>query len=120
MLSASQPLLAEQTTTAAEIAEDCESVLSSAKATSNPASVELDNSFATGTCWGAFLAIQQFASVKMSGTKHTMFRVCVPEDTQLVQLIRIFDAYLKKHPERQEEPFTIVAMGSFYDVFRCR
>jgi hypothetical protein len=49
-----------------------------------------------------------------------MFRVCVPEDTQLVQLIRIFDAYLKKHPERQEEPFTIVAMGSFYDVFRCR
>jgi len=118
-LPLSRPALADLAT-ASEMAEECESVLSSAKAASDPDALELDNNFSAGTCWGAFLSIQQLASVQISGKKQTMFHVCLPEDTKLIQLIQVFDAYLKRHPERQEEPFTIVAMGSFYEAFRCR
>jgi hypothetical protein len=106
--------------TAEEMVSECESVLSSAKATSDPDAIELDNTFSTGACWGAFLAIQQLVSVKMSGAKKMMFRVCLPEDTKLVQLIQVFDAYVKRHPERSGEAFSIVAIGSLYDSFHCR
>ena len=119
LLPLSGPALAEPAT-AGEMAEQCSAVLSSAKAAADPDALELDNTFAAGTCWGAFLAVQQFATLKISGSRRMMFRVCLPEDTKTIQLILVFDAYLRKHPERQEEPFTIVAMGSFYQAFPCR
>jgi hypothetical protein len=106
--------------TAGQMDSECEAVLSSAKATSDPDAIELDNTFSTGTCWGAFLAIQQLVNVKFAGARRMMFRVCVPEDTKLIQLIQVFDAYVKHHPERSGEAFSIVAIGSLYDSFRCQ
>lgn len=109
-----EPLSAE------EMLTDCQALLSTAKTTTDPEAVELGNTFATGACWGAFLSIQQLVTVKIAGAKNPAFRVCVPEDTALVQLIQLFDAYARRHPERRREPFTIVAIAALHEAFRCK
>jgi hypothetical protein len=98
---------------------ECRTLLATAKATADPESVELENSFSTGACWGAFLSIQQFIGLKAAGSKEPMFHTCVPEDTTLVQLIRLFDAYAREHPGRSSEPFTVVALSALHDAFQC-
>ncbi len=105
---------------AADMLSECQVLLSSAKTTSDPDAIELDNSFSTGSCWGAFLSIQQLVTIKQAGARTPMFRVCVPEDTKLVQIIGIFGSFARRHPERTSEPFTIVAIASLHEAFRCR
>lgn len=120
----SQPLLSQeaaaQVYSAEEMLSQCQELLATAKTAANPDSIELDNTFASGTCWGAFLSIQQLATVKIAGAKNQLFRLCVPEDTTLVQFIQLFDAYARRHPERQSEPFTVVALTALHEAFRCR
>ncbi len=112
--AAAEPYSAE------DMLSECQTLLSSAKKTDDPDAIELDNTFSTGTCWGAFLSIQQLITMKMAGAKTPLFRVCVPEQTTLVQLIQIFDAYARLHPKRLNEPFTIVATAAMHEAFRCR
>jgi hypothetical protein len=105
---------------AADMLSECQVLLSSAKTTSDPEAIELDNSFSTGSCWGAFLSIQQLVTIKQAGATAPMFRVCVPEDTKLIQIIEIFNSFARRHPERESEPFTIVAIAGLHEAFRCR
>src|SRR5208282_2034313 len=102
---------------AEEMLSECQALLSSARTTPDPGAVELDNTFSTGSCWGAFLSIQQLVTIKRAGAKLPMFRVCVPEDATLVQIIQLFDVYARKHPERQSEPFTIVAVAALQEAY---
>jgi hypothetical protein len=104
---------------AADMLSECQALLATAKATGDPDSVELENTFSTGACWGAFLSIQQFAVLRAAGAKEPMLRTCVPENTTLVQLIQLFDAYARKHPERDTEPFTVVALSALQNAFSC-
>jgi hypothetical protein len=105
---------------AGDMLSECQALLASAKVTSDPDAIELDNSFSTGSCWGAFLSIQQLVTVKQAGARDPIFRVCVPEDTALVQIIKIFASFARRHPERESEPFTIVAIAGLHEAFRCR
>jgi hypothetical protein len=105
---------------AADMLAECQALLSSAKATADPDAIELDNSFSTGSCWGAFLSIQQLVTLRQAGSRTPMFRVCVPEDATLVQIIKIFESFARRHPEREGEPFTIVAIAGLHEAFRCR
>lgn len=105
--------------TAEEMLSECHALLASAKATSDPDAVELENTFSTGACWGAFLSIQQLATLKIDGASSPMFNTCVPGDVTLVQLIQLFDAYGKAHPGRDSEPFTVVALSALHEAFRC-
>ncbi len=118
-----QPLLvsgaAAEPYTAEEMHSECQALLASAKATSSPDAVELENTFSTGVCWGAFLSIQQLITLKVDGARNPMFHACVPEDATLVQIIQLFDAYAKDHPEREGEPFTVVALAALHEAFRC-
>ncbi len=122
--AALQPLLAQGAAAAPYSAEDmlseCEQLLSTARTAAGLDALELGNTFSTGNCWGAFLSIQQLATLKLAGARKPIFRVCVPEETSLVQIIQIFDAYARRHPEREDEPFTIVALASLREAFRCR
>ncbi len=122
--AALQPLLVQWAAAAPysteEMLSECEQLLASAKLAADPDSLELDNTFSTGTCWGAFLSIQQLATLKIAGAKNPMFRVCIPEDTTLIQFIQVFDAYARRHPQRQDEPFTVVALAALHEAFRCR
>ncbi len=105
---------------AREMLSECEQLLSTAKRAADPDAIELDNTFSTGTCWGAFLSIQQLATLKMAGAKKRIFRDCVPEETTLIQLIQIFDAYVRRNPQRRDEPFTVVALAALHESFKCR
>jgi hypothetical protein len=105
--------------TAEEMASECQALLASAKATADPDAVELENTFSTGACWGAFLSIQQFVTLKVDGARSPMSRACVPEDITLVQFIQLFGSYTKAHPERDGEPFTVVALAAIREAFRC-
>ena len=105
---------------AGDMLAECQSLLASAKATPGTDEIELDNSFSTGNCWGAFLSIQQLLTVKISGNRKPMFGVCLPEDSRLVQIIQIYASFAKQHPERESEPFTIVAIAALHQFFRCR
>ncbi len=105
--------------TAEEMLSDCQALLGTAKTASDPDAIELENSFATGACWGAFLGIQQVATMKLEGAQNPVFQACVHEDTTLIQLIRLFDGYARAHPERDAEPFTIVALAALHDTFPC-
>ncbi len=105
---------------AEEMVSACHGLLATAKKTDDPDAVELDNTFQTGSCWGAFLSIQQLIAFKIDGAKTPVFRVCVPEDTTLVQIIQLFDLYVRRHPERQGEPFTVVALAALHEAHRCK
>ncbi len=122
--AALQPLLVQGAAaapySAEEMLSECEQLLSTAKTAADPDAIELDNTFSTGTCWGAFLSIQQLATLKMAGAKKPIFRDCVPEETTLIQLIQIFDAYVRRNPQRQDEPFTVVALAALHEAFKCR
>jgi hypothetical protein len=106
--------------TAEEMASECRALLASAKSTADPDAVELENTFSTGACWGAFLSIQQFVTLKADGAKNPMFQACVPGDITLVQLIQLFASYAKAHPGRDGEPFTVVALAAIRETFQCR
>jgi hypothetical protein len=105
--------------TAEEMASECRALLASAKETADPDAVELENTFSTGACWGAFLSIQQFVTLKADGAKSPMFHACVPGDVTLVQLIQLFASYTKAHPGRNSEPFTVVALAAIREAFQC-
>ncbi len=121
--AAFQPLLASgalaEAYTAEEMASECRALLGSAKETAEPDAVELENTFSTGACWGAFLSIQQFVTLKADGAKSPMFQACVPGDVTLVQLIQLFASYTKAHPERDSEPFSVVALAAIRESFQC-
>ena len=112
-------LAAAEPYSAGDMLSECRALLATAKATADPNSVELENTFSTGACWGAFLSIQQFISLKTAGGNGPMFHTCVPEETTLVQLIQVFDTYARQHPERDSEPFAIVALSALHESFQC-
>jgi Rap1a immunity proteins len=105
--------------TAEEMASECRGLLASAKKTADPEAVELEDTFSAGACWGAFLSIQQFVILKAEGAKSPMFQACVPGDVTLVQLIKLFASYTKAHPERDGEPFAVVALTAIRGAFQC-
>ena len=60
---------AEDKFSAGEMLSSCQAIEDSAKTAKNLDELELDNSFTSGTCWGAFLSIQQFIVTKVEGGK---------------------------------------------------
>ncbi len=111
---------AEDKLSAGEMLSNCQAILDSAKATKNQDELELDNTFTSGTCWGAFLSVQQFIVTKVEGGKSTILQTCVPPEATLVQVIQIFDLFVRSNPKRQDEPFTKVAIAALRSAFPCK
>ena len=111
---------AEDKLSAADMLSNCQAILDSAKATKNQDELELDNTFTSGTCWGAFLSVQQFIVTKVEGGKSTILQTCVPPEASLVQVIQIFDLFVRSNPKRQDEPFTKVAIAALRSAFPCK
>ena len=104
---------------ASEMLASCQAILDSAKTAKNPNELELENTFTSGTCWGAFLGIQQFIVMRVEGG-NTILKICAPPETTLVQIIQIFDLFVQSNPERQDEPFTKVAIAALRSAFPCK
>jgi hypothetical protein len=113
-------LHAEDKYSAGDMLSDCESIIQSSKTSGNAAELELDNTFATGTCWGAFLSLQQIAVTRMEGGKNTMLNMCVPREATLLQIVQVFYLFAHSNPERQTEPFTKVAIAALRSAFPCK
>ncbi len=113
-------VLAEDKYSAEEMYGDCQAILSSAKSQENSGELELDNTFATGTCWGAFLSLQQIIVTKRQGGKNTILNICVPPDATLLQLIQVFGLFVQSNTERKDEPFTKVAIAAMRSAFPCK
>jgi hypothetical protein len=106
--------------TAGDMLSDCQAIVQASKGSSNANELELDNSFTSGTCWGAFLSLQQFAATKFEGGRNTLLRTCVPQNATLVQIIQVFYLFAQSNPERQQEPFTKVAIAAMRSAFPCK
>jgi len=120
VLLSSSTLLAQDKYSAAEMQADCQAIINTAKASGDSEELEFENTFASGTCWGAFLSIQQIIVTKQEGKKNTILHVCVPEDTTLLQIIQVFDVFVRTNANRQEEPFTKVAIAALRSAFPCK
>jgi hypothetical protein len=81
--------------------------------------INLPPDFESGTCWGAFGAIQDLMTAINAITKKPMFGVCMPESTTRTQIIAIFVRYAEKHPEKYNERFVWVAEAGIREVFPC-
>ena len=120
LLASLSALRAEDKFPAGEMLASCQPILDSAKTAKNLDELELENTFTSGTCWGAFLSIQQFIVTRVEGGKNTMLQTCVPPETTLVQIIQVFDLFVRSNPKRQDEPFTKVAIAALRSAFPCK
>jgi hypothetical protein len=68
-------------------------------------------------CWGAFTTLQQF--LVFSEGDVPMLRVCVPEKSTRLQLIKVFLGYSQRHPESAHLPFGQVVWQAMYEAFPC-
>jgi hypothetical protein len=103
-----------------EMLSDCQSIVSAVKSTDDPDNVELENTFSTGNCWGAFSSLQQILVIRAQGLKRPLMGVCVPEEATLLKLIKQFHSYARRHPERLQEPFITVAVAALGTAYPCK
>ena len=120
LLASLSALRAEDKFPAGGMLSSCRPILDSAKTAKNLDELELDNTFTSGTCWGAFLSIQQFVVTRVEGGKNTMLQTCVPPEITLVQIVQVFDLFVRSNPKRQDEPFTKVAIAALRSAFPCK
>ncbi len=106
--------------TAGEMLTDCQAIIQASKTSGNSDELELDNTFATGTCWGAFLSLQQVVVTRFEGGKNTLLHTCVPQSATFLQIIQVFYLFAQSNPERQQEPFTKVAIAALRSAFPCK
>lgn len=71
-------------------------------------------------CYGAFLAIQQFAATTLGSDHASILKTCVAEKSGLLELIKVFLHYMDEHPERGHEKFTNVVLSSLWAAYPCR
>ena len=85
-----------------------------------------DTSFESGTCYGAFVALHELSYDKVyfvgdAGRRDTMLSgVCPPDGIGVVQMVRIFDAHARQHPENQHIGFEWTALAALRQVWPCK
>jgi hypothetical protein len=70
-------------------------------------------------CWGAFTATQQLI-VLGDDRGLPLLKVCPPAATTLVQLIKVFLNYSRRHPERAHLSFGHAVWHALDEAFPCR
>ncbi len=88
-----------QTQTAEEMASNCKGV---AQASISNGQIALSQDFDTGVCWGAFTSFHEAAFAIGSDDK-PVFHVCFPDGASVSESVKVFLAYLDKHPESTRE-----------------
>ena len=80
--------------------------------------VVLSQTYAIGTCMGAFRMMQRVI-VSIDDKNRRIYSVCAPPDSTLTQLIKVFINYAERNPQRLHEDFSIVALDSLAMAFPC-
>ena len=77
--------------------------------------LELD-SFEAGKCWGYISAnIDVFNPVKYGSSRI----VCIPEDKEPSDLVKILIEYLKEHPNDLNDPANQLIIKAFSEIYPC-
>jgi Rap1a immunity proteins len=76
----------------------------------------------TGTdsliCWGFLGAMHQVSYWKNHDTP--LLGVCLPKESTLIQLARVFTAFARSHPEQLHEQAAAVVLRAFQSAFPCK
>jgi hypothetical protein len=104
---------------AEEMVSNCKE-LSEAKISAHQISVPQD--FETGVCWGSFgTVLSAIFVVPDSFPKDgPMLHVCAPQEVTLTELVQIFIAYTKQHPEQLHKEYFFVALAALKGAFPCQ
>ncbi len=111
---------AEDRYSAGEMLSDCQEVVDSVKVSKNSDELDLENTFASGRCWGAFLSLQQLVVTKIEGKNTSLLNICAPPETTSLQIIQDFVSFVQQNRRRQDEPFTKVALAALRSAFPCK
>ena len=106
-------------------AETVEEMLSACRPTAEARVAEgkvfVSDTRESGLCWGAFAVIQHLIGlVYPVYNDRPILGVCAPAESTRTQLIAVFVAYAKNHPERYSENFTDVALVALREAFPCK
>jgi hypothetical protein len=109
-----------------EMMEWCKPVVNATPLPDGKARVE--STFESGICWGAFIALQSLSADHLYknginerlNQNESMLGVCPPTDSTMIQMVRIFDAYARQHPEIQHERFEFTALAALRQVYPCQ
>lgn len=107
----SMPGEARSATPTNEMMEWCKP-LADAQILPNSSARVMNFTFESGTCYGAFVALHALAYNKLLG-------VCAPNGVGVVQIVRLFDAYARQHPEIQHQSFELTALAALRLAFPC-
>jgi Rap1a immunity proteins len=104
-----------------ELLSSCERFLQVARITEASVTITGDDVQAH-QCWAYLNAFQQLSAIRNASempTKRTITRACPPEESELVQLIRVFVAYAQKHPEDLHQRAAYVTLDALRAAFPC-
>lgn len=81
--------------------------------------VTLPQDFRSGTCWGAFAALQSLIA-RAYPDGQPIFRVCAPPRSTRTQLLAVFVEFARRNPQRLHEDFFDVAVDAMRSAFPCQ
>ncbi|WP_374207864.1 Rap1a/Tai family immunity protein [Bradyrhizobium sp. 190] len=102
-----------------ELLSSCERFLAIARIDGNRVSMTRNEPPAF-ECWGYLGAFQELSAIRHDGEKIPITRACLPAESSLVQLIRVFVSYAQKHPEDLHQRAGLVALEALQAAFPCR
>jgi Rap1a immunity proteins len=101
---------------AEEMVSNCRDV-AAAKVLSD-GTVMVPQDFDSGMCWGAFTSFNKATHI-VDEKRKPFFGICYPPDVSISQEIKVFLAYVDKHPEKLNEDYFFVALTANREAFPC-
>lgn len=109
-----------QANTALDMQGSCEALINDTRVIGG-GQIIIDRFSGGEKCFGAFLVIQRVSSLvhEEEGGYRSMFNVCPPEESTLMQLVRIHVNYVNDNPRRLHDDFFFVALDGIREAFPC-
>jgi hypothetical protein len=68
---------------------------------------------------GAFEVISHLSAVRLDEGADPLLLICLPENASVGQMIRIFQKYVKDHPEHEHIPYPDIVLKSLWEQYFC-
>lgn len=81
--------------------------------------IDFETGFFTGYCLAFVNAVVTTMQITLSDEENPFLRICVPENANGGQSVRIFLSFLKNNPNRLHENETALAMAAFGLAYTC-
>jgi hypothetical protein len=104
--------------TAKEMQTNCLELTTKAR-TARGGQLDIPNSPGALICFGFFSAVQRFTVYQKEGERRRIFGICAPPQTTLLQLIELFEKYVKANPREADQDAADVALTAYMKQFPC-